>query len=224
MEYNDILDKGVNVHISDTKARFALENIALRIIGGKIPPYWLFRDAGIREVDDSDYDAIKQMSDEELTDLIRTNALGIPMTLPLEMRIEEEGAKTWLFPLEPMITISGKNIITKRYVNKGRIRGSIKERWAQDDYGIAIEGVFVSQDGTYPEREVGQFRRICEAGQVAVLSPLLEIFGISHIVIERWELPFTSGVGNQNYSIKAVSDFDAKLLLGRDEYRGMRNK
>ena len=34
--------------------RFALENLALRIVGGKVPPYWLFRDAGIRQVDEDD--------------------------------------------------------------------------------------------------------------------------------------------------------------------------
>lgn len=64
-------------------ARFALENVALRVTGNKIPPYWLFNVNKLREVDEEEYNEIKSMSDEELEDTVRTNALGIPMQLPL---------------------------------------------------------------------------------------------------------------------------------------------
>lgn len=199
----------------NTVTRFALENIALRIIGGKIPPYWLFRDTGIAQVDSEDYDYVRGMSDKELEDMVRTNASGVPMTQPLRFRLEEPGAKEWLLPMEPMITLSGRHIIKRRQVNKGKIRGSIKERWAQDDYSVTIEGVLIGQDGRYPEEDVARLRSFCEAARVQVLSPLLEIFGISRIVIESWELPFTSGACNQNYSIKAYSDDIYKLLISK---------
>ena len=117
----------------NTLGRFALENLALHVIGGKIPPYWLFRDTGLAQVDSGDYDEIRTMSDEELEDLVRTNALGLPMSLPLSLKLEEPGAQEWWLPFEPMVSLTGKNIIKRRQVNKGRIRGSIKERWAQDD-------------------------------------------------------------------------------------------
>ena len=91
--------------------RFALENLALRITGGKIPPYWLFRDAGIRQVDEGDYAAIRTMGDAELADLVRTNALGLPMSMPLSLKLEEPGAKEWLLPFEPMISLTGRHII-----------------------------------------------------------------------------------------------------------------
>lgn len=198
-----------------TVTRFALENIALRIIGGKIPPYWLFRDTGIAQVDSEDYDYVRGMSDKELEDMVRTNASGVPMTQPLRFRLEEPGAKEWLLPMEPMITLSGRHIIKRRQVNKGKIRGSIKERWAQDDYSVTIEGVLIGQDGRYPDEDVARLRSFCEAARVQVLSPLLEIFGISRIVIESWELPFTSGACNQNYSIKAYSDDIYKLLISK---------
>lgn len=199
----------------NTVTRFALENMALRIIGGKIPPYWLFRDTGIAQADSEDYDYVRGMSDEELEDMVRTNASGVPMTLPLRFRLEEPGAKEWLLPMEPMITLSGRHIIKRRQVNKGKVRGSIKERWAQDDYSVTIEGVLIGQDGSYPEEDVARLRSFCEAARVQVLSPLLEIFGISRIVIESWELPFTSGACNQNYSIKAYSDDIYKLLISK---------
>lgn len=198
-----------------TVTRFALENMALRIIGGKIPPYWLFRDTGIAQVDSEDYDYVRGMSDAELEDMVRTNASGVPMTQPLRFRLEEPGAKEWLLPMEPMITLSGRHIIKRRQVNKGKIRGSIKERWAQDDYSVTIEGVLIGQDGRYPDEDVARLRSFCEAARVQVLSPLLEIFGISRIVIESWELPFTSGACNQNYSIKAYSDDIYKLLISK---------
>ena len=197
----------------NTLGRFALENLALQVIGGKIPPYWLFRDTGLAQVDSGDYDEIRTMSDEELEDLVRTNALGLPMSLPLSLKLEEPGAQEWWLPFEPMVSLTGKNIIKRRQVNKGRIRGSIKERCAQDDYEITIEWVLIGIDGHYPAADVGRLKNFCEAAAVTVLNPLLEIFGITRLVIESWEIPFTSGNSNQNYSIKAYSDDIYKLLL-----------
>ena len=202
----------------NTATRFALENIALRVFGGKIPPYWLFRDTGSAQVPSEDYDAIRAMDDAELEDLVRTNALGIPMTMPLSLKLEEPGAREWLLPLEPMISLTGRHIIKRRQVNKGLIRGSIKERWAQDDYEVTIEGVFIGTDGRYPESDVARLKNFCEAASVTALSPLLEVFGISRLVIESWEMPFTAGAANQNYTIKAYSDDIYKLLLSNNEY------
>ena len=197
--------------------RFALENLALRITGGKVPPYWLFRDAGIRQVDEGDYSAIRAMSDAELADMVRTNALGLPMAMPLSLKLEEPGAQEWLLPFEPMISLTVK----RRQVNKGQIRGSIKERWAQDDYDITIEGVLIGTDGRYPSADVARLKNFCEAASVTALSPLLEVFGILRIVIESWDMPFTAGEANQNYSIRAYSDDVYKLLLGTNEYELM---
>ena len=201
----------------NTATRFVLENMALRVIGGKVPPYWLFRDTGIADVDSAEYDSIRSMTDEELEDSVRTNALGVPMLLPMRLKLEEAGAEEWLLPMEPMVSLTGQNIITRRHVNKGRVRGSIKERWAQDDYSITVEGILMGMDGKYPEEDVARLRSFCEAAHVEVLNPLLEIFGISHMVIESWDIPFTSGTANQNYTLKAQSDDIYKLLLTRDD-------
>ena len=72
-----------------TATRFVLENAALRLFGGKIPPYWLFRNTELAHVDSEDYDAVRKMSDEELADTIRTNALGVPMQMPLRFKLED---------------------------------------------------------------------------------------------------------------------------------------
>lgn len=196
--------------------RFLLENMALRVTGGKVPPYWLMGKTVLREVDNNDFSGLRGMTDEELEDIVRTNSLGIPMVMPLSLRLDVEGAEEWLLPEEPMISITGQNIITRRHVSKGRLRGSIKERWTQDDYTVKVEGLLLGRDGRYPKNDVERLRRYCEAGKVKVLCPLLEIFGITQIAIESWDIPFTSGTTNQNYEITAYSDDIYKLLIARD--------
>ena len=196
--------------------RFLLENMALRVTGGKVPPYWLMGKTVLHEVDNNDFSGLRGMTDEELEYIVRTNALGIPMVMPLSLRLDVEGAEEWLLPEEPMISITGQNIITRRHVSKGRLRGSIKERWTQDDYTVKVEGLLLGRDGRYPKNDVERLRRYCEAGKVKVLCPLLEIFGITQIAIESWDIPFTSGTTNQNYEITAYSDDIYKLLIARD--------
>ena len=198
-----------------TATRFVLENTALRLFGGKIPPYWLFRDTELAHVDSEEYDRIRRMTDDELEDTIRTNALGVPMQMPLRFKLEQAGAEEWFFPLEPMISLTGQNIIVRRQVNKGKVKGSIKERWSQDDYSVTIQGVLIGFDGKYPEGDVSRLRAFCEAGQVIAINPLLELFGISRLVIESWDIPHTVGSNNQNYTLKAYSDDIYKLLLSR---------
>ena len=195
--------------------RFLLENMALRVTGGKVPPYWLMGKTVLREVDNNDFSGLRGMTDEELEDIVRTNALGIPMVMPLSLRLDVEGAEEWLLPEEPMISITGQNIITRRHVSKVRLWGSIKERWTQDDYTVMVEGLLLGRDGRYPKNDVERLRRYCEAGKVKVLCPLLEIFGITQIAIESWDIPFTSGTTNQNYEITAYSDDIYKLLIAR---------
>lgn len=212
-----------------TTNRFILQNLALRAMGlTKVPPYWLFRENNFHGVnlgymsaaktipDSSGFD-VKTMSDAELEDVVRTNATGVPMVLPLRFQLEESGAQEWLFPMEPMISVNGQNILVRRNVSKGKIRGSIKERWTQDDYSVRIEGILMGMDGKYPEADVAKLRSFCEAGHVKALNPLLEIFGISQLAIESWDIPFTSGTINQNYTIQAYSDDIYKLLLSRDD-------
>lgn len=212
-----------------TTNRFILQNLALRAMGlTKVPPYWLFRENNFHGVnlgymsaaktipDSSGFD-VETMSDAELEDVVRTNATGVPMVLPLRFQLEEFGAQEWLFPMEPMISVNGQNILVRRNVSKGKIRGSIKERWTQDDYSVRIEGILMGMDGKYPEADVAKLRSFCEAGHVKALNPLLEIFGISQLAIESWDIPFTSGTINQNYTIQAYSDDIYKLLLSRDD-------
>lgn len=212
-------------------SRFILQNIALRAMGlTKVPPYWLFREnnfhgintgylPSVKSFPDSDEFNVEDLSDAELEEVVRTNAIGVPMVMPLRFQLEESGAKEWLFPVEPMISLNGQNILVRRHVNKGTIKGSIKERWTQDDYTVRIEGILMSREGKYPDEDVATLKDFCEAGHVKALCPLLEIFGISQLAIESWDIPFTTGLTNQNYTITAYSDDIYKLLLSRDDLK-----
>lgn len=176
------------------------------------PPVLIDKVVAGREIDPSTYSELEARTLEEAEDVVRYNALGIPMVFPLSLRLPKAGEEEWLLPLEPMITVTGKHIIAKRQVLKSKSRGSVKERWTLDDYGVRIEGI-LQGEGRYPKEEVARLRRYCEAGEVIASSPLLELFGISRLIIESWDIPHTSGVENQNYSLSCLSDDSYKLLI-----------
>lgn len=175
----------------------------------KVPPYLSFIDSSVVKADGY------QMPDlsKEQKAAAAFNANGQPMQVPLWMRLE--GEEWWLLPYEPIVTVNGKNVIVKKQVSKGKVRGSIKERWTQDDYQISISGILTGD--TYPEKDVKKLRRLCEAAKVEVMSPLFEIFSIDRIVIESFDFPFTSGPNNQGYTINASSDDIYKLLLKKED-------
>lgn len=188
---------------------FELETILHRL---PVPPPFHFNHPHVSLPEGEHPDVDRHLSEEELEE-VQTNALGLPMQFPLSFALE--GAEPWLLPQEPMITITGQHILTKRQVAKGKIRGSIKERWTLDDYSIRIEGVIIGVDGRYPKAEVQRLKEYLEAAKVSAYCPIFELFGITRIVFESWEFPHTSGEANQNYSIQALSDDTYKLLLTR---------
>lgn len=202
--------------VSYIVSRFALENLAGQITGGVFPPPFLFHRASENEVSPDNFDEFSGYSDLELEDLVLSNASGVPMVQPLRLYTDDE-PEPWLLPYEPQISITGKNLLVKRNVNKGVVRGSIKERWTQDDYNISIQGVFKNDVNDYPASDVKKLKNICETGKAYAICPLFEIFGIHQIAIESYEFPFTSGRQNQLYNITAYSDDIHKLLLSRQD-------
>ena len=196
-----------------TEFRFILEQMYAQL---KSPPYWLFNPNMPAGVTPS-MDSIAGMSDEQLADLLATNAKGVPMVFPLFFAVE--GGPWWMLPYEPQVTIQGSNVLVKKQVQKGAVRGTIKERWAQGDFSISISGILMGEDGQYPEEDVRKLRSYCEAGKILVKSPQMELFSITQIVVESWNIPFTAGQANQAYTINAVSDDIYKLLLRREDLK-----
>ena len=200
-------------------SKFILGNIAARTIGLKVPPYWLFNQPVVTRQDPSEYDELMMLEEAELEDMVRTNALGVPMRFPLEISLVDQ-EDWWLVPIEPLITLTGRNIIVRRQVSKEKIRGSIKERWTQDDYQVKIEGALMDlKRDDYPRDDVQKLRNFCEAAKLKVRCPLFEIFSINQIVVESYDFPFTKGIQNQQYTINAYSDDTYKLLLKKNNNR-----
>lgn len=192
--------------------RFILEEMYRKIK----TPYMLFNpvaQAGAVP----EMDPMNTLSDEELADLLVTNAKGVPMVFPLYFAVE--GGPWWMLPYEPQVTIQGSNVLVKKQVSKGEVRGTIKERWAQGDFRVSISGILMGEGGRYPSEDVKTLRSYCEAGKVLVKSPQMELFSITQIVVENWNIPFTSGKANQAYTIDAVSDDIYKLLLRREDLK-----
>ena len=130
---------------------------------------------------------------------------------PLTLRAE--GLSDFTFPLDPIIRLSFKNIITKRTVAKGKNRGTVKERWTEDDVEISISGVFISKDGEYPT-EVNQLRAFfAQHKAVEVICDHLNQRDINQIAFESLDLPHTKGTENQAFEIKACSDDAFQLLI-----------
>ena len=197
-----------------TEYRFILEEMYRQI--RRPIPFGLFNPEVPAGVEPS-MDSIENLTDDQLAELLVTNAKGVPMVFPLYFAVE--GGPWWLLPYEPQVTIQGSNVLVKKQVSKGAVRGTIKERWSQGDYRISISGILMGEGNKYPADDVKQLRSFCEAGKVLVKSPQMELFSINQIVVEDWALPFTAGQANQAYTITAVSDDIYKLLLRSEDLK-----
>jgi hypothetical protein len=137
----------------------------------------------------------------------------VSMVLPLSFRLPD--GSWWLFPVEPLISISGKNTIVLRNVAKSERRGTIKERWAEDDLRINIQGSLVHSDlYAYPSQELSTLRQaITQRKAVEVKNELLQLLNVHQIVVESYSFPFSKGENVQNFSIDAYSDDLYELFI-----------
>jgi len=134
--------------------------------------------------------------------------------------VGDDGVR-YLLPYEPLVSISGKNILVRRNVAKASgVIGSVKERWNQADYEITITGVLMGSiitgnvDDCYPREDFERLRDyMTKAKALTVYCEPLQLLGINKIAIEDFSFPFTKGENVQAYEIKAYSDFSYGLLL-----------
>ncbi|MDR1120036.1 MAG: DUF6046 domain-containing protein [Dysgonamonadaceae bacterium] len=170
--------------------------------GFNLPPFWLDRPVAVLPPDRADGE--------------RSEYLGNLYQGSLRMRFADD-MEWFTFPLDPVVSVTGKNVIVRRNILKVDEevvrRGTIKELWSQDDYEVNIAGVFKG-DGEMPEYYLRKLRDFCEARAIIeVESVLFSIFGITRLAIEDYSLPFTKGMENQQWSIKAYSDDLFELIV-----------
>jgi hypothetical protein len=177
---------------------------------GAIPPYFLtdkHRQPDVVGIDPG-YDLDQEAARREFRALGRLASV-------MPMQVKRQSDSEWFeFPFEPLVTLSGKNTIIRRKVSKSEGKGTIKERWSQDDYQVSIQGLLSHPDYEYPEADIKTLLDIFnERKSVEVKHDILLIFGITHLAIESAEWPHTKGLNNQNFSIKAYSDTPFELLI-----------
>ncbi len=203
------------------KNEYALNEV-LKLTGlDQTPPYWLLENTATGErwplTLSGIASGLSATASRLVGDLLMSNPLGVSMTFPLRLQLDEEGSEEWLLPYEPTLTLRCEHIITRRYVNKGKVKGSIKERWSQNDYEVTIDGMLCGTKGEYPTNDVLKLRSHCEGAKLRVWHPLLELMGISRLVVNRWSLPHTEGKAYQRYRLDCSSDDIYKLLLSRED-------
>lgn len=153
-----------------------------------------------------------------LVDMVARISTGksITMVMPFKFNMAEDGEDWWTPPYEPLITVSGENVIVKRNVARSTGRGTVKERWTEGDIKIVISGSFVNylNPFDYPDAEVGRLLTLVKRKKpIDIQNELLQLLNVNRIVIEKYSLPHSKGENVQNYTIDAVSDDDYKLYI-----------
>jgi len=143
---------------------------------------------------------------------VGTGLTSVMNQSPLTLR--RENGEAYTFPLDPVIAVSGKNVIARRYVAKGSVRGSVKESFSQDDYEVTITGLLNGGTAEELNMMVEELKELCETGEALLVENdwLTEGFGIVRIVVESYSFPHTKGLANQGYSMKCYSDESVKIL------------
>ncbi|MCL2290826.1 MAG: DUF6046 domain-containing protein [Bacteroidetes bacterium] len=191
-------------------------NLALKItnaFGYNIPPPFLFGKSVVLDpqLNSSDYD--KDKFDAKYGKNFESTLFLVPCTFTYVREGEKEKTEFQL-PLDPLISVSGKNIIRRRYVAKSKMRGSIKETWSQDDFEITIAGLLQAEDEEKMNEYIKTIREICECKESVTIKCgiLMDVFETTRIAIESYDFPFTKGIENQAFTIKAYSDDNYQLL------------
>ena len=112
------------------------------------------------------------------------------------------------FPIDTcLFTVSQEKNIVKTAI-QGR-NGTIKEYIGDGDYSISIKGIITGFNKIYPQNEVMNLLLFLQQPkELAIEVPYLnELFGITHLVVESYELPQEEGGQSyQSFTINAVSD------------------
>lgn len=137
----------------------------------------------------------------------------VEQVMPLQLQMPDN--TWWLLPYEPLISISGENIVKMREVAKSQGIGTIKERWSEGDFKINVQGTFINDDMyEYTDIEVQKLREaITQKRAIGVQNEILQLLNINQIVVLSYDLPFSKGENVQNWSFEAVSDDSYNLFI-----------
>lgn len=131
---------------------------------------------------------------------------------PLTLR--RESGQAYAFPLDPIIAVAGKNIVSRRYIAKGSMRGSVKELFSLDDFEVSISGLLQANSASALNSLLRDLSDLCQANESLLVENdwLVQSFGITRLVIESYSFPNTKGLNNQAFTLKCFSDDSVTLL------------
>jgi hypothetical protein len=133
----------------------------------------------------------------------------------------------FLFPFEPLVSISSGNNILESIVSvQGDMhRGTVKERFFKKDWDIIITGVLIgaSEKGKpidcYPNDDLKfLFEYLKTANSLKVVHHQLNELNITHLVVYDFSFPFTKGENVQAYELKCKSDNKLNLIIPDSEF------
>jgi hypothetical protein len=122
----------------------------------------------------------------------------------------------WQAPIDPIVSVSGRNLITRRNVSKTQaknFRGSVKELWSQDDWSVSISGVFLGPTAADDLQMLVEM--VNYQGDVAMYCDLFDRLEIYSLVIESFTFNEPSP-GLYKWSLTCVSDDSYDLLVETD--------
>ena len=110
-------------------------------------------------------------------------------------------------PIEPKISVRGRNVIAENLIAKNKDAGVVAEFWQTDSYEVEIKGTLIGEDASnQADADIQAIANKCTLHKkLEVNSPFLTFFGIQYIVVKDWDFPFTDGENNQDYTIKGIS-------------------
>lgn len=154
----------------------------------------------------------REITIRDARDLVESGQT-VQQFMPLELQMPDNSF--WLLPFEPLISVSGENVITMRRVSKSTGRGTIKERFIEGDITINVQGTFVNDDLlTYTDTEIQKLRQaITQKRAIQVHNELLQLLNVNQIAVLSYDLPFTKGENVQNWAFEAVSDDSYNLFI-----------
>ena len=136
--------------------------------------------------------------------------------VPFRLALASSPDEVFTLPLDPVVAINGSNAIVKReiakaVVNGDEIRGTVKELWTQDDWKISVSGVLTTTgdaDNESVNYYVYKLTQLLTAKETLIVEcdVLNNTFGITRVVVESYDFPFTKGVENQSFSFSLLSD------------------
>jgi hypothetical protein len=158
-------------------------------------------------------------------EIANKSIFGLPVFMPLQIETvrwkegNERKATTGIYVPCCVVELAAEKIVEKTIIQNQKIKGTVKEYFAQGDYQVTIKGILSSDDNSYPMQLVKTLKEIFDApAAIELVHELMNELGIYNVVLEgiRW-LPTNGYVNLQPFEIRGVSDNPVELQLKEKE-------